>query len=175
MEKKDLSLFTEWLNNIAVLGEYNSIKQMSKDEAEKQFLSPTPMEQTVFIVEKKDRTKIGYIWHWFDGYFSRMEIGYALIPSERNKGYGTEAVQIMVDYLFLSKDINRIQAETDVKNIASQRVLEKNGFQREGTLRKASYLRGEWIDIDIYSILREEWNGPKILTKKPRRTRKSVK
>jgi RimJ/RimL family protein N-acetyltransferase len=98
-------------------------------------------------------------------YVKMLEIGYSLIPSERGKGYCTEATQLMVDYLFLSKDIDRIQATTHVKNAASQKVLEKVGFKREGTLRKPTRIRGEWTDLVIFSILREEWKEPKILTK----------
>ena len=70
----------------------------------------------------------------------------------------------MVDYLFLSKDLVRIQAIIDVMNKASQRVVEKAGFQREGTIRKALFNRGEWRDYYLYSILREEWKEPRILT-----------
>jgi RimJ/RimL family protein N-acetyltransferase len=99
-----------------------------------------------------------------------LEIGGFLIPSESGKGYTTEAIQIMVDYLFLSKDIVRIQAEAHVENIASQKVLEKNGFKREGLLRKAMLTWGKWADVYIYSILREEWKEPKILTKKASET-----
>jgi len=75
-------------------------------------------------------------------------------------------VKIMVDYLFLSKDAMRIQAQTDQRNVASQKVLEKVGFKKEGTLRKNFFMRGEWTDDYIYSIIREEWKEPKILTKK---------
>jgi RimJ/RimL family protein N-acetyltransferase len=94
-----------------------------------------------------------------------LEIGYSIIPDERGKGYCTEAVQIMVDYLFLSRNIVRVEAHTSIRNRASQRVLEKSGFKKEGTLRKAYFVRGEWVDSCIYSILREEWKEPKILTK----------
>jgi RimJ/RimL family protein N-acetyltransferase len=87
------------------------------------------------------------------------------VPSERGKGYCTEATQLMVDYLFLSKDTMRIQAQTDPRNIASHKVLEKVGFKKEGTLRKSFFMRGEWRDAYIYSILREEWKEPKILTR----------
>jgi len=52
-----------------------------------------------------------------------------------------------------------------VKNRASQRVLEKAGFKKEGALRKSMFVRGEWVDTYVYSILREEWKEPKILTK----------
>ena len=61
----------------------------------------------------------------------QFEIGYGVIPSERGKGYATEAAMMLVDYLFLSKDIVRIQADTTEGNISSQRVLEKVGFKRE--------------------------------------------
>jgi RimJ/RimL family protein N-acetyltransferase len=90
----------------------------------------------------------------------------ALLPSERSRGFRTEAVMIMVDYLFLSKDIARVQAHADIKNVASQRVLEKAGFKKEGVVRKRIYHKGEWRDNCLYSILREEWKEPKILTRK---------
>ena len=53
-----------------------------------------------------------------------------LVPEERGKGYGGESVQLMVDYLFLTKDVVRIQAETHPQNEASSRVLEKAGFSK---------------------------------------------
>ena len=85
-----------------------------------------------FLIEKKDGTKIGGIIHFLRG--NLLEIGYSLVPSERGKGYCSEAVKIMVDYLFLSRVLVRIQATTDVNNLASQRALEKavekwNGYE----------------------------------------------
>ena len=73
---------------------------------------------------------------------------------------------MIVDYLFLSRELVRIHAIADVRNKASQKVLEKAGFKREGTMRKAVFNRGELRDYYLYSILREEWKEPKILTKK---------
>jgi len=112
-----------------------------------------------FFIEKRDGTKIGTMFHWLNG--NLLEIGYALLPAERGKGYCTEATQLVLDYLFLSKDIPRIQAATHVGNAASRKVLEKAGFKREGILRKATRSRGEWADLVIYSILRDEWEQPK--------------
>ena len=117
---------------------------------------------TSFFIEKKDGTKIGTIVHFLAG--NLMEIGYILTADERRKGYCSEAVQIMVDYLFLSKDLVRVQAYTDVRNVASQKVLEKTGFEKEGVVRKSNFVRGEWRDCCLFSILREEWKEPKILT-----------
>jgi RimJ/RimL family protein N-acetyltransferase len=165
-EKEDLPLIAGWLNDPEFFGEYFSPLQMSRAELEKMFEN-SPLEMKAFIIEKKDGTKIGQIGHFnmISPYAKMMEIGYALVPGERGKGYCTEATQLMVDYLFLSKDIARIQATTHVGNTASQKVLEKVGFKREGTLRKAFQSRGERTDLAIFSILREEWKEPKILTK----------
>ena len=165
MEKEDLPLFVEWVNKPEVFGEYNPLHQMSKTEAEKMF--ENPHEEKSFIIEKKDGSKIGFIAHFYVLHVAgrQLEIGYGLVPSERGQGYCTEATQLMVDYLFLSKDTIRIQAQTDPRNVASHKVLEKVGFKKEGTLRKNFFMRGEWRDAYIYSILREEWKEPKILTR----------
>jgi RimJ/RimL family protein N-acetyltransferase len=170
MEREDLSFLLENHNDVNFCGEEGPVSaQVSLAEAEKRFENPAPLvpvtERARFVIEKKDGAKIGSIAHYFVQPTRLMEIGYDIIPSERGKGYGTEAVQIMVDYLFLSKDIFRIQAVTNVGNKASQSVLEKVGFKKEGTLRKVGYVRGERTDAYIYSILREEWKEPKILTK----------
>jgi ribosomal-protein-alanine N-acetyltransferase len=69
----------------------------------------------------------------------------------------------MTDYLFLAKEIHRIQANTDPENKASQRILEKVGFKKESVSRRSSFVRGQWRDEYNYSILREEWKEPKIL------------
>ncbi len=166
MGKEDLPLFAEWVNKPEFFGEYNPLRQTSKMEIEKDFDKST-LEQTGFIIEKKDGSKIGFICHFVLVHPAGklLEIGYSLVSSERGKGYCTEAVRIMVDYLFLSRDIMRIQACTDTRNLASQKVLEKAGFKKEGTMRKYLFLRGELRDACMYSILQEGWKEPKILTK----------
>ena len=137
-EKEDLPLIAEWFNKPEVFGEYNPLHQVSRTEAEKMF--ENPHEEKSFIIEKKDGSKIGFIAHFYVLHVAgrQLEIGYSLVPSERGKGYCTEATQLMVDYLFLSKDTMRIQAQTDPRNVASQKVLEKVGFKKEGTLAKIS-------------------------------------
>ena len=165
VEKEDLPLLTEWFNNLGVFGEYNPVHQMSRTDVEK--ILDNPHEEKLYIIEKKDGNKIGFISHFYVLHVAvrQLEIGFSLVPSERGKGYGTEALQLMVDYLFLSKDVMRIQAQTDQRNKASQKILEKVGFKKEGALRKSFFIRGEWQDDYVYSILREEWKEPKILTR----------
>jgi RimJ/RimL family protein N-acetyltransferase len=163
VEREDLSLLEEWLNNPNFGGIYEPLDaQESRSELEKKYDKSTS-EERLFIIQKRDGSKVGIVGHFPQG--KSLEIGYAVVPSERRKGYGTEAVKIMVDYLFLSKDIMHIPASTNVRNTTSQRILEKAGFKREGVARKSMFVRGKWTDKYLYSILREEWKNPKILAK----------
>jgi RimJ/RimL family protein N-acetyltransferase len=164
MERDDVDFVVGCRNDMDFWGEYISIgDQISKTEWLKRYDNPSNLgillESNTFMVQKKDNSKIGFINHRW------MEISYSLLSGERKKGYGTEAVQLLVDYLFLSKDVARIHAFADTRNKASQRVLEKAGFQKEGTIRKCVFNRGQLCDYFIYSILREEWKEPKILTR----------
>jgi ribosomal-protein-alanine N-acetyltransferase len=165
MEKEDLTLLLEWMNNPKFMGEFLPLTQWSRTELEKAG-QVDPFEMKWFFIEKKDGSKIGYIFHFNMLHITMgklLEIAYALLPSERGKGYCTEATQLMVDYLFLSMDVSRVQAIISIGNKASERVLEKAGFTREGTIRR--HVRGARRDAYLYSILREEWKEPKILIK----------
>lgn len=164
VEREELPHLLEWTNNYRFLGEYNPLLQQSKAELEKYYDKLTP-DQKSFFIQKKDGTKIGLANQFTVGKW--LEIGFFLIPSERGKGYCSEAVHILIDCLFLSKDAVRVQAHTDVRNKASQKVLERVGFRKEGTIRKSLFIRGEWRDSFLYSILKEEWKEPKVLTKAP--------
>jgi ribosomal-protein-alanine N-acetyltransferase len=133
------------VNAFDFVGEFEPISQETLGDLEKQYDNLGGGHW--FFVEKKDGTKIGYIAHFKSK--GCVAIGYMLVPNERSEGYGGEAVQLMVDYLFLTKDIVRIQAETHPDNIASQRVLEKSGFTKEGLIRKSFFSRGTYRDTSM--------------------------
>ena len=159
MEREDLPVLHEWDNNPEFMGEYEPLRQETRTDLERTY--DNLKDAQWFFVEKKDGTRIGYMAHFLAA--GEIELGYFIVPSERSRGYVSEAIKIMVDYLFLSRDVVRIQAKADPENIASWKALEKAGFKREGVLRKTFYCRGKWRDDSMYSILREEWKEPKIL------------
>ena len=161
IEREDLPVLQEWDNNPEFMGEYEPFRQETRTDLEK--IYDNLRDEQWFFVEKKDGTKIGFINHFLSA--GEIELGYFIVPSERGKGYVSEAITIMVDYLFLSKDAVRIQAKADTENMASWKALEKTGFKRGGVLRKTFYCRGKWRDDCMYSILREEWKEPKTLTR----------
>ena len=84
------------------------------------------------------------------------ELGYYIAEEYWGKGIMTEAVKQICAYVFAKSDIIRIYAEPFAYNIASCRVLEKVGFQYEGTLRSNAVKNGRVIDMEMYSLLKAE-------------------
>lgn len=93
---------------------------------------------------------------WF-----RAGIGYDLAQAYWNRGYMTEALDAMVRYGFEKLDLHRIEALVVPGNDASARVLTKVGFQREGTLREYAYWKNRFWDLEMFALLKQEWNGGK--------------
>lgn len=88
--------------------------------------------------------------------FGNYEIGIALFPDYRGRGIGTEAQRQLVEYLFNTTTAHRLQAGTEVDNVAEQRSLEKVGFVREGVLRGVHFRAGQWRDSIMYALIRED-------------------
>jgi RimJ/RimL family protein N-acetyltransferase len=100
------------------------------------------------FVSWRRRRSTAESWFW--------EMGIGLMPSARGKGYGTTAQQLLVDYLFANTPAHRIEADTELENIAEQRALEKAGFTREGVIRAVVWRDGAWRDGVVYGILRTD-------------------
>jgi RimJ/RimL family protein N-acetyltransferase len=83
-------------------------------------------------------------------------MGIELAPGARGHGYGVEAQALLARYLFEHTEANRVEAMTDIENVAEQRALEKAGFTREGVVRGSQFRAGAHHDLVCYSILRAE-------------------
>jgi RimJ/RimL family protein N-acetyltransferase len=86
----------------------------------------------------------------------RAEIGYWLAPQFWGEGIMTNAVAAFVKYAFEQFELSRLTAHVFSGNIASARVLEKNGFTLEGTLRQHFLKDGQLLDARVYGLLRSE-------------------
>lgn len=120
------------------------------------YLGPT---DSLLVIALPDDTFIGFVtWRssWAFGPAGSVDIGILLLPEHRGQGHGTAAHRLLVDYLFATTTIHRIQATTEVDNDAEQRALERAGFTREGVLRGGSFVRGQWRDYAMYGRLRTE-------------------
>jgi RimJ/RimL family protein N-acetyltransferase len=90
-------------------------------------------------------------------YLDEYELSYQVYaPERRGKGAASEAVTLLVRYLFESKRVNRIRLVIHPGNAASRRLAEKCGFKHEGTARGAWYHRGAHRDVEIYAILHDD-------------------
>lgn len=88
------------------------------------------------------------------------ELGYATAPRWWGQGVAPEAARAVIDTAFRTHaDLNRVRATADLRNRASQRVMEKLGMRREGVLRQNRYAREEFVDEAWYGLLRSEWSG----------------
>ena len=84
-------------------------------------------------------------------------LGYFMAEEQQGKGYTTEALRAVVEWIFSETPVHRAEADITPGNIASCRVVEKLGFRFEGILRKNWYFKDQWHDSLEYSLLREEW------------------
>lgn len=93
-------------------------------------------------------------------YLDSFEMSYLTYdPAERGKGVTTEAVGLLTRYLFDTRKVNRVQLIIHPDNIASRRVAEKNRFVHESTMRGAWYHRGSYHDVEVYALLRREYEA----------------
>jgi RimJ/RimL family protein N-acetyltransferase len=90
----------------------------------------------------------------------RGEIGFAIGRAHWGRGFASEAVTTLIRFAFEQLHLHRIEADPDPQNAASIRVLERQGFKREGLLRERYFLDGEPQDAEYYGLLRREWTNP---------------
>ncbi len=121
-------------------------------------------EEGTLLIVTADGEMAGHIEFFKPvGYWDAFELSYQLYDDRfSGHGYVTEAVQLLVDYLFAAKKQHRIQLVIVPENAASRRIAEKCGFVLEGTARGAFFNDGRNQDVLIYSLLRTDprpWAG----------------
>lgn len=99
---------------------------------------------------------IGFMWIQDDN--ASAEVGYSLAREYWNQGLMTEALAAVIRYGFDGMDLNRIEAQHETSNPASGAVMRKCHMQREGTLRARLFNKGHYVDVDLYAILRRDYN-----------------
>jgi RimJ/RimL family protein N-acetyltransferase len=162
----DADLLIAWASSPELRGEFNDFGPMlDGGTALREALALGPLRNErngeMLVVLEADGTPIGTIgWHevhYGPGPGSRAwNIGIALIPEYRGRGYGAIAQRLLADHLFGTTDANRVEAQTDVDNVPEQRSLEKAGFVREGIARGAQFRAGTHHDLVTYARLRAD-------------------
>lgn len=108
------------------------------------------------IIEQDSSQLIGDIGiHFLEN--KQVEIGYTLDKHFRGKGYATEALSSVIDYLFNALDKHRITASIDPTNLKSIQLVERLGFRKEAHFVESLFFHGRWVDDAIYALLASEW------------------
>ena len=106
---------------------------------------------------------IGFMWASEEN--RSAEVGYSFSRAFWNRGLATEALSAVLNSAFAALNLNRIEAQRDIRNPASGRVMEKCGMRQEGVLRGRLLNKGEFIDVALCAILRSDWECRQALIK----------
>jgi [ribosomal protein S5]-alanine N-acetyltransferase len=111
------------------------------------------------IVHKDSKKVIGNCAFvgWSDQH-SKAEIGFVLNKHYWGKGFASEVLKELIRFGFEVIQLNRIEGVCDPDNVGSEKVMQKVGMKFEGLLRKNEYIKGEFRDTKVFSILKEEYS-----------------
>jgi len=112
------------------------------------------------IIEKTTKNLIGDLGvHFIGSENKQAEIGCTLHKDFQNKGYATEALKKMINYLFSELNKHRIIASIDPKNINSIRLVERIGFRKEAHFIESLWINGQWVDDLVYALIEKDWES----------------
>ena len=160
-----VSLFNLINDNRNYLGEWLPwVDNMQSVENAKNYIAHCIRQATektdfayAIIYEKKMVGRIGM--HHINPQNKIGEIGYWLAGGLQGKGIVTKCCSALIHYGFNDLGLNRIEIKCATGNDKSRAIAEKLQFKQEGILRQAELLNGEFIDLYLYAMLKEEWKG----------------
>jgi RimJ/RimL family protein N-acetyltransferase len=163
LQAKDLPLMFEWINDreqVLFNAPYRPVSELqhySWAEAIQQ--RQDMMIFSIFQLETDDLIGTCQL-HSINAVHRSAELQIRLGEvAARGAGYGTEAVSLLLGFAFRDLNLHRVYLHVFSTNGAAIQVYEKVGFKREGVLRKAAHIDGEYVDILIMGILRDEYAG----------------
>ena len=159
----DADLLDEW-NRDMEIGGFNDFGP--RQPVPRDVLASGPLRNerngTLIIERLPDGEPVGTVgWRLVTVYgpspmSDAFQIGIELIPAARGQGLGVEAQRLVADYLFAATHVNRVEASTDIENVAEQRALEKAGYIKEGVARGSQFRASSHHDLVLYSRLRSD-------------------
>ncbi|MDO5740363.1 MAG: GNAT family protein [Ornithinimicrobium sp.] len=160
VREADLDLLYDAHTNIRNRGAYFPLGVMSQSAFRGEFAQHGFWQKSegMLIIQSPQGEIVGHIEFFHPvSYWDAFELSYQLYAEQHaGHGFATEAVQLLVDYLFGTKKEHRIHLVIVVENTASRRIAEKCGFVLEGTVRGAFFNDGRNQDVLLYSLLRTD-------------------
>lgn len=169
IEREDIPTFVKWLNDPEVQAGVMLYAPLSRVAEENWFegMIKRPLDEQVMGIEIRQPASDGAETGWrLIGSLAFNEIDwrnraaeFGILIGDKscwNQGYGTEAVRLLVKHGFESLNLNRIFLQVFASNPRAIRAYEKAGFIHEGRKRQAEFRNGQYIDVLLMSILRDE-------------------
>nr|WP_319570187.1 GNAT family protein [uncultured Draconibacterium sp.] len=111
------------------------------------------------VVDKKTKKIVGDLGiHFIDLENKQAEIGCTLNKDFQNKGFATESLEKVIDYLFNELNKHRIITSIDPENKNSIRLVERIGFRKEAHFVESLLINGKWVDDLIYALVEKDWD-----------------
>ena len=146
-QDEDVCRYVLWEPHQSIWDTYEAIRGLRR-----QYRHGWPSSYAIALADN-DR-QIGTIgFMWLNTENKSAEIGYSLSKEYWNQGYMTEALRAMIDFSFEKLHLHRLEAQHDLRNPASGRVMEKAGMNLEGTLRDRIFNRGQYCSVAIYAVI----------------------
>ena len=159
---EDLESIFSWYNDPEIVAPYDRFATDTFDSFARSVETadgdPVSLAPRFVVATREPEAVIGVVGHYRPHpVLEFVDVWYILGKREaRGRGFGKEAVGLLVDHLFATETVQRVGATCDVENVPSVRLLEGLGFRREGTLRAALLHHGRWHDVHIYGITRTD-------------------
>ncbi|MGJ1263724.1 GNAT family N-acetyltransferase [Sphingobacterium spiritivorum] len=146
-----LSRFLPWVGNMQEVADFDQYIQYCMDLYDQR--------QEISFVILYGQTIVGRIGlHHINQQNKSAAIGYWLNRDMEGEGIISRSCRQIIDLAFNELGLNRIEIKAAVENTKSQAIPQRLGFQREGILRKSELVNGIFLDLVVFSMLKEEWN-----------------
>jgi ribosomal-protein-serine acetyltransferase len=109
----------------------------------------------LIMLDDKIVGSIGF--HDLDTANRHASIGYWIDKQHEGKGIVSRCCRVLINYLFDTMELHRLQINCNVENLRSRAIPERLGFRLEGTLREVEFVDGKFRDWAVYGLLRDEW------------------
>lgn len=131
-----------------------------REYARSRYQEGVPDPYGIILKSDPDQMVVGSVGcYWASKPDGVMELGYHLAEPYWGRGFTTEAARVVVDHTFANYPVERIHARVFVGNVGSSRVAEKVGMKLEGVHRAMMFRKGRRWDIEMYALLRGEWDS----------------
>ena len=161
VEEEDLEFLRDAVNNPEIGKKISSDFKPKNFSQQREFFEQViSSDEGVHLGVSRDKDMIGMI-SILDEEPEVGRIGLWFAEEYQGNGYGTEASGIMIEYAFNQLNFHRILARSLETNKSSQKLWEKLGFTEEGEFREHVYRNGQYENLKLYGLLKEEWSQRK--------------